>query len=49
MNEAHGGCMGKVIIKKADFFDYSDGGSIALGIAIRHPNVVGKLITHCHF
>ncbi len=31
-------------IEKADFFGYSNGGSIALQIAIRHPNLVRKLI-----
>jgi pimeloyl-ACP methyl ester carboxylesterase len=31
-------------IRKADFFGYSNGGHIALQIAITHPNVVRKLI-----
>jgi len=31
-------------IEKADFFGYSNGGSIALQIAIRHPSRVRKLI-----
>jgi pimeloyl-ACP methyl ester carboxylesterase len=31
-------------IKKADFFGYSNGGHIALEIALRHPDVVRKLI-----
>jgi pimeloyl-ACP methyl ester carboxylesterase len=31
-------------IDKADFFGYSNGGSIALQIAIRHPEVVRKLV-----
>jgi pimeloyl-ACP methyl ester carboxylesterase len=31
-------------IERADFFGYSNGGSIALQIAIRHPNLVRKLI-----
>ncbi len=31
-------------IDKADFFGYSNGGSIALQIAIRHPDLVRKLI-----
>lgn len=31
-------------IEKADFFGYSNGGSIALQVAIRHPNLVRKLI-----
>jgi pimeloyl-ACP methyl ester carboxylesterase len=30
-------------IGKADFFGYSMGGNVALGIAIRHPNVVDRL------
>jgi pimeloyl-ACP methyl ester carboxylesterase len=30
-------------IEKADFFGYSDGGNVALGIAIRHPDLVRKL------
>jgi pimeloyl-ACP methyl ester carboxylesterase len=35
--------LGQLGIKKADFFGYSDGGSIALEIAIRHPELVRKL------
>jgi pimeloyl-ACP methyl ester carboxylesterase len=31
-------------IKKADFFGYSNGGHIALEIALRHPDVVRKLV-----
>lgn len=31
-------------IERADFFGYSNGGSIALQIAIRHPNLVRKLV-----
>jgi pimeloyl-ACP methyl ester carboxylesterase len=31
-------------IERADFFGYSNGGTIALQIAIRHPKVVRKLI-----
>jgi pimeloyl-ACP methyl ester carboxylesterase len=31
-------------IRKADFFGYSNGGHIALEIAIRHPDVVRKLV-----
>lgn len=31
-------------IEKADFIGYSNGGSIALQIAIRHPNLVRKLV-----
>jgi pimeloyl-ACP methyl ester carboxylesterase len=31
-------------IEKADFFGYSDGGNVALGIAIRHPELVRKLV-----
>jgi pimeloyl-ACP methyl ester carboxylesterase len=30
-------------IKQADFFGYSMGGNVALAIAIRHPNLVGKV------
>lgn len=30
-------------VKQADFFGYSDGGNVALGIAIRHPDLVHKL------
>jgi pimeloyl-ACP methyl ester carboxylesterase len=30
-------------IETADFFGYSDGGNVALGIAIRHPELVRKL------
>jgi pimeloyl-ACP methyl ester carboxylesterase len=31
-------------IEKADFFGYSNGGSIAMQIAVRHPKVVRKLV-----
>src|SRR3712207_2915233 len=31
-------------IDTADFFGYSDGGNVALGIAIRHPDLVRKLV-----
>jgi pimeloyl-ACP methyl ester carboxylesterase len=31
-------------VKKADFLGYSNGGHIALEIALRHPNVVRKLV-----
>lgn len=31
-------------VEKADFFGYSNGGSIALQIAIRHPNLVRKMV-----
>jgi len=31
-------------IEKADFFGYSNGGSIAMQIAIRHPKLVRKLV-----
>jgi pimeloyl-ACP methyl ester carboxylesterase len=31
-------------IERADFFGYSNGGNIALEVAIRHPNLVRKLI-----
>jgi pimeloyl-ACP methyl ester carboxylesterase len=31
-------------IEKADFFGYSNGGSIALQIAIKHPNLVRRLV-----
>jgi len=30
-------------IEQADFFGYSMGGTVALGVAIRHPNLVRKL------
>ncbi|MHC8286013.1 alpha/beta fold hydrolase [Pseudomonas sp. XS1P51] len=32
-------------IEKADLFGFSNGGTIALQVAIRHPNVVRKLVT----
>jgi pimeloyl-ACP methyl ester carboxylesterase len=31
-------------IENADFFGFSDGGNVALGIAIRHPKLVRKLV-----
>lgn len=31
-------------VEKADFFGFSNGGTIALQVAIRHPNVVRKLV-----
>ena len=31
-------------IKEADFFGYSMGGNVALGVAIRHPQLVRKLV-----
>jgi pimeloyl-ACP methyl ester carboxylesterase len=31
-------------IQQADFFGYSDGGNVALGIAIRHPELVRKFV-----
>ncbi len=31
-------------VNGADFFGYSDGGIVALGIAIRHPELVRKLV-----
>lgn len=31
-------------VERADFFGYSNGGNIALQIALRHPNLVRKLI-----
>jgi pimeloyl-ACP methyl ester carboxylesterase len=31
-------------IEQADFFGYSDGGNVALGIAMRHPDLVRKLV-----
>lgn len=31
-------------IKQADVFGYSDGGNVALGIAIRHPDLTRKLV-----
>jgi pimeloyl-ACP methyl ester carboxylesterase len=33
----------RIGVKQADFFGYSDGGNVALGIAIRHPDLVRKL------
>jgi pimeloyl-ACP methyl ester carboxylesterase len=32
-------------IEQADFFGYSMGGTVALGVAIRHPKLVRKLVT----
>ena len=32
-------------VPQADILGYSDGGNVALGLAIRHPDLVGKLIT----
>ena len=34
----------KLGIEKADFFGYSTGGAIALQVAIRHPEIVRKLV-----
>lgn len=31
-------------IQNADFFGYSDGGNVALRIAMRHPGLVRKLV-----
>ena len=31
-------------IERADFFGYSNGGNVALQVAIRHPNLVHKLV-----
>jgi pimeloyl-ACP methyl ester carboxylesterase len=31
-------------IKEADFFGYSMGGNVALGVAVRHPQLVRKLV-----
>ena len=31
-------------VKKADVLGYSDGGSVAIGIAVRHPDLVRKLV-----
>jgi pimeloyl-ACP methyl ester carboxylesterase len=36
--------LGQLNIQNADFFGYSMGGGIALQIAIRHPDLVGKLV-----
>jgi pimeloyl-ACP methyl ester carboxylesterase len=36
--------LGQLNIKNADFFGYSMGGGIALQIAIRHPDLVRKLV-----
>lgn len=33
----------RIGIQQADFFGYSDGGNVALGLAIRHPGLVRKL------
>jgi pimeloyl-ACP methyl ester carboxylesterase len=33
----------QLTIKDADLFGYSDGGTVALGVAIRHPELVGKV------
>jgi pimeloyl-ACP methyl ester carboxylesterase len=33
-------------IKSADFFGYSMGGTVAFGVAIRHPDLVRKLATY---
>lgn len=38
------GLMDILKIRKADFFGYSNGGSIAMQMAIRHPSRVNKLI-----
>jgi pimeloyl-ACP methyl ester carboxylesterase len=32
-------------IEQADFFGYSMGGNVALAVAIRHPQLVRKLVT----
>ena len=34
----------QLTIEGADFFGYSDGGNVALGIGIRHPDLVRKLL-----
>ncbi|MGH7527594.1 MAG: alpha/beta fold hydrolase [Gemmatimonadales bacterium] len=31
-------------IENADFFGYSDGGNVALRVAMRHPDLVRKLV-----
>ena len=37
-------------VERADFFGYSDGGNVALGVAIRHPEMVRKFaIAGTHF
>ena len=37
-------------IERADFFGYSMGGTVALGVAIRHPGLVRKLaVNGSHF
>jgi pimeloyl-ACP methyl ester carboxylesterase len=33
-------------IGQADLFGFSNGGTIALQVAIRHPRVVRKLVVH---
>ncbi len=36
--------LGGINIEKADIFGFSDGGNVALGLAIRHPQLVRKLV-----
>lgn len=38
------GVLRQLGIDRADVFGYSDGGNVALGLAIRHPELVGRLI-----
>ena len=33
----------RIGVERADYFGYSDGGNVALGLAIRHPGLVGKM------
>jgi len=36
--------LGRLQVRKADFLGWSDGGNVALAIAIRHPELVRKLV-----
>ncbi|HTJ14859.1 MAG TPA: alpha/beta hydrolase [Dinghuibacter sp.] len=38
------GLLAVLHVKKADFFGFSNGGTTAMQIAIRHPDMVGKLV-----
>ena len=33
----------RIGVEKADYFGYSDGGNVALGLAIRHPSLVRRM------
>jgi pimeloyl-ACP methyl ester carboxylesterase len=43
MAEDTAALLNQLKIKNADFFGYSMGGTVALGVAIRHPDLVRKL------